>query len=185
VSARTGLIVGMMLMVLVQPASAGPPYVSDDPEPTDYQHFEIYTFNSGTAAQSGISGASGIDFNYGAAPDLQLRPLCRWALSGQPVEIPASDRAMSNLPRKYRTPHSKDRILFERFSYEANAEDRLFGCVQEFHLPFGVLLEVARDAADQVFADFGDLSPRRITVCKVKGVVGRAGVAATANTKII
>ena len=33
---------------------------------------EIYTFNSGTATQSGISGASGIDFDPGAAPDLQL-----------------------------------------------------------------------------------------------------------------
>src|ERR1700688_3824545 len=60
------------LFALARPASAGPPYVSDDPEPTDYKHFEIYTFNSGTATQSGISGATGIDFNYGAAPDLQL-----------------------------------------------------------------------------------------------------------------
>src|SRR5271170_1435998 len=54
------------------PALAGPPYVSDDPEPTDYRHFEIYSFNNGMAARDGISGASGIDFNYGAAPDLQL-----------------------------------------------------------------------------------------------------------------
>src|ERR1700676_5417019 len=61
-----------LLAALARPASAGPPYVSDDPEPTDYKHFEIYTFNSGTATQSGISGATGIDFNYGAAPDLQL-----------------------------------------------------------------------------------------------------------------
>jgi hypothetical protein len=43
--------------------------VSDDPEPTDY---EIYTFNSGTAVRGDCAGASGIDFNYGAAPDLQL-----------------------------------------------------------------------------------------------------------------
>ena len=57
---------------LVRPALAGPPYVSDDPEPTDYRHFEIYTFSNGTAARGDIGGASGIDFNYGAAPDLQL-----------------------------------------------------------------------------------------------------------------
>ncbi|QQO19140.1 transporter [Bradyrhizobium diazoefficiens] len=56
----------------LHPAVAGPPFVSDDPEPTDYKHFEIYTFNSGQAASGGLSGASGIDFNYGAAPDLQL-----------------------------------------------------------------------------------------------------------------
>jgi outer membrane putative beta-barrel porin/alpha-amylase len=53
-------------------AWAGPPYVSDDPEPTDYKHFEIYTFSNGTATSDGIGGESGIDFNYGAAPDLQL-----------------------------------------------------------------------------------------------------------------
>jgi hypothetical protein len=57
---------------LVRPALAGPPYMSDDPEPTDYRHFEIYTFSNGTAMRGDIGGASGIDFNYGAAPDLQL-----------------------------------------------------------------------------------------------------------------
>jgi hypothetical protein len=54
------------------PALAGPPYLTDDPEPTDYKHFEIYTFASGTVTQDGTSGESGIDFNYGGAPNLQL-----------------------------------------------------------------------------------------------------------------
>jgi hypothetical protein len=66
------LCVGLALALLTRAAVAGPPYVSDDPEPTDYQHFEIYTFNNGTATRDGIGGESGIDFNYGAAPDLQL-----------------------------------------------------------------------------------------------------------------
>jgi hypothetical protein len=60
------------LAISTEAAIAGPPYVSDDPEPTDYQHFEIYTFNSGASTQSGTSGQTGIDVNYGAAPDLQL-----------------------------------------------------------------------------------------------------------------
>jgi hypothetical protein len=42
------------------------------PSPTDYKHFEIYTFNAGTAVRGDLGGASGIDFNYNAAPDLQL-----------------------------------------------------------------------------------------------------------------
>ena len=62
----------IMSLLLAQPAFAGPPYVSDDPEPTDYRHFEIYTFNTGTTTQSGTDGETGIDFNYGVAPDLQL-----------------------------------------------------------------------------------------------------------------
>jgi len=54
------------------PATAGPPYLSDDPEPTDYRHFEIYAFSNGMATRGDTSGASGIDFNYGGAPNLQL-----------------------------------------------------------------------------------------------------------------
>jgi len=69
---RKGKIIVAAMVVLARPALAGPPYVSDDPEPTDYKHFEIYSFSSGTATRGDIGGASGIDFNYGAAPDLQL-----------------------------------------------------------------------------------------------------------------
>ncbi|MBU6464227.1 MAG: transporter [Bradyrhizobium sp.] len=58
--------------MLARPAVAGPPFISDDPEPTPYHQFEIYTFNNGTNARDGTSGETGIDFNYGAAPDLQL-----------------------------------------------------------------------------------------------------------------
>jgi hypothetical protein len=64
--------IAVATVALVRPALAGPPYVSDDPEPTDYKHFEIYPFSNGTATRGDIGGAAGIDFNYGAAPDLQL-----------------------------------------------------------------------------------------------------------------
>src|SRR5579884_2812554 len=62
----------IVLATLVRPALAGPPFLSDDPEPTDYKHYEIYTFNSGTSTRTGTDGETGIDFNYGAAPNLQL-----------------------------------------------------------------------------------------------------------------
>lgn len=58
--------------LLVKAAWAGPPYLSDDPQPTDFGHFEIYAFGAGTQTPSGAEGEAGIDFNYGAAPDLQL-----------------------------------------------------------------------------------------------------------------
>jgi hypothetical protein len=53
-------------------AFAGPPYITDDPEPTDYRHYEIYLFANGARSLDGASGESGVDFNYGALPDLQL-----------------------------------------------------------------------------------------------------------------
>jgi Putative MetA-pathway of phenol degradation len=61
-----------VLGLCMVPAFAGPPYHSDDPEPTDYQHYEIYAFANGIVNQDGTSGAGGIDFNYGGAPNLQL-----------------------------------------------------------------------------------------------------------------
>ncbi len=61
-----------VLWAVINPARAGPPYLSDDPEPTDYRHFEIYTFSNGIATRNGASGEGGVDFNYGSAPNLQL-----------------------------------------------------------------------------------------------------------------
>lgn len=63
---------GVWLALLVRSAMAGPPFITDDPEPTDPGHFEIYTFDNGTNSRAGTAGEAGIDFNYGAAPDLQL-----------------------------------------------------------------------------------------------------------------
>ena len=70
--ARALRSVWILLLASVTPAIAGPPYLSDDPEPTDFQHFEIYSYSLGTATRGATAGQGGIDFNYGGAPDLQL-----------------------------------------------------------------------------------------------------------------
>jgi hypothetical protein len=52
---------------------AGPPFLTDDPEPVDYEHVEINFFTQATASKSGVSGIlPGIDMNYGLMPDVQL-----------------------------------------------------------------------------------------------------------------
>jgi hypothetical protein len=61
-----------VLMVASSAAIAGPPYVTDDAAPTDPYHYEIYLFANGENRRDGSSAATGIDFNYGASPDLQL-----------------------------------------------------------------------------------------------------------------
>ena len=69
----SGLLTALVAASLAIPtALAGPPYVSDDPEPTDERQFEIYAFGSGMVVREGIGGAAGLDINYGALPDLQL-----------------------------------------------------------------------------------------------------------------
>src|ERR1700674_2329336 len=102
---RKSKIIVVAVVALAHPALAGPPYVSDDPVPTDYGHFEIYTFSNGTATRGDIGGASGVDFNYGAAPNLQLT-----ATLPAGFDRPGSDRTSfgpSNieLAAKYRFLH--------------------------------------------------------------------------------
>jgi hypothetical protein len=54
-------------------ALAGPPFVTDDPEPVDYQHHEFYIGTQQTRTADGRAGTlPHIEYNYGAAPDLQL-----------------------------------------------------------------------------------------------------------------
>jgi hypothetical protein len=61
------------LFSAVAPAMAGPPFLTDDPVPTDTGHWEIYgplIDADGRGAQ--IAGNSGLEVNYGAAPGVQL-----------------------------------------------------------------------------------------------------------------
>jgi hypothetical protein len=58
------------------PAVAGPPFRTDDPEPVEFQHFEINLFSQGTRTDGGWSGMlPGFEVNYGALPNLQLHAI--------------------------------------------------------------------------------------------------------------
>ena len=62
-----------VLTLLSSPAIAGPPYITDDPEPVDYQRWEFYAFSQGGRANGETSGvAPSCDCNYGVLPDVQL-----------------------------------------------------------------------------------------------------------------
>jgi hypothetical protein len=73
-SPRFGLWFWLCIATLTvsSPVFAGPPYMTDDPEPTDTGHWEDYLFVLGTHFPSETTGQLGFEFNYGAAPDLQL-----------------------------------------------------------------------------------------------------------------
>ena len=62
----------VMLALLGSAASAGPPYETDDPAPTDPGHWEIYVFSAVSGARGNLDGSTGFDLNFGAAPGVQL-----------------------------------------------------------------------------------------------------------------
>jgi hypothetical protein len=49
----------------------GPPYATDDPEPVDYKHWELY-LASQVAHDDGSGTAPRVEANYGVLPNVQL-----------------------------------------------------------------------------------------------------------------
>jgi hypothetical protein len=93
-----GLSIGMPGL-----ARAGPPFVTDDPEPVDYQHYEFYTFTSGTAVSGDTAGVGPAwEFNYGLIPNGQFHVIAPMAFdspTGGPAQFGYGD---TELGFKYR-----------------------------------------------------------------------------------
>lgn len=69
----TSAALGLTLVLSCSSAMAGPPFRTDDPEPVETGHWEIFDFSTATHVRGDTAGTlSGIDANYGAAPELQL-----------------------------------------------------------------------------------------------------------------
>jgi len=62
-----------LVQALAGTASAGPPFLTDDPEPVEYRHWEIYLASQHAKDKDGWSGtAPHFEVNYGVWHDLQL-----------------------------------------------------------------------------------------------------------------
>jgi hypothetical protein len=61
------------LLFLASQAWAGPPYITDDPEPVDYNHWEVYGFSQGSHSRGETNGVTpSCDCNFGILPNVQL-----------------------------------------------------------------------------------------------------------------
>ena len=105
---RKIFILAMLLLVPAAPALAGPPYVTDDPEPTDTGQFEIYLYTSETVELGSTAGETGIDFNYGALPDLQLTVVAPLSYNSPPHGETVRGLGNVELEVKYRFLHQED-----------------------------------------------------------------------------
>ena len=92
-------------------ARAGPPYVTDDPEPVDYQHWEVYLASMTEHTPDDISGTlPHIEVNYGVIPDVQLHLIVPDAFDqadGGPRRYGLGD---IELGVKYRFLHESDSL---------------------------------------------------------------------------
>ena len=117
---KVGALALAALLTGATSAVAGPPFFSDDPEPTDYRHFEIYLFANGAAGRGGTGGATGIDFNYGAAPDLQLTAVFPLGYSAPAGGGTATGLGNIELAAKYKIFHQED------FGWDVSVFPRVF-----------------------------------------------------------
>ena len=69
---RIKLVAALVLASAATAAIAGPPYLTDDPVPTDTGHWELYGFTAGEGRRSDLDDDLGLDLNYGPVKDVQL-----------------------------------------------------------------------------------------------------------------
>ena len=73
-----------LIMFIPLSAFAGPPFLTDDPEPVPYHHWELYSFfASDKTAESNSYIGPAIELNNGVAPNTQAHLIIPYAYSAQ------------------------------------------------------------------------------------------------------
>jgi hypothetical protein len=86
-------LLSVMAVLSPSEAIAGPPFLTDDPEPVPYQHFEFYNLSLGTAIRSDTAGEGPAwEYNYGIIPNGQIHIIAPLAF-----DAPAGGRATYGL----------------------------------------------------------------------------------------
>jgi hypothetical protein len=79
------LLLLAILLLAAQSAKAGPPFITDDPEPVDFRHWEVYISSIYTHNAVGSFGTlPHLEINNGVAPNLQLHIILPAAFSTAP-----------------------------------------------------------------------------------------------------
>ena len=69
----TILLTGILMTLCIQKTNAGPPFVTDDPEPVEYRHWEYYISTINTFRTTNCTGIlPNVEVNYGLIPNVQM-----------------------------------------------------------------------------------------------------------------
>jgi hypothetical protein len=88
------IVAALALCLGASTARAGPPFLTDDPEPVDLHHMEINAILQGTRAGDDRSGAASGELNYGCARETQCHvalPVAFDRSSGGPLRTGLGD----------------------------------------------------------------------------------------------
>jgi hypothetical protein len=96
------LCAALALAGATAPAVAGPPYLTDDPVPTETGHWEIYAFTAGEGRGSAVDADAGVDLNYGPVEGVQLTATLPLSFSHAPNDGWHSGTGDVELGVKYR-----------------------------------------------------------------------------------
>ncbi|HEV2594973.1 MAG TPA: transporter [Sphingomicrobium sp.] len=101
------IVAALALASSATAASAGPPYLTDDPEPTETGHWEIYGFTAGEGQGSSLDEDLGLDLNYGPIKDVQLTATVPASFSHNRAEGWRSGTGDLELGLKFRFIHDE------------------------------------------------------------------------------
>ena len=93
----------LLVIIASRVSWAGPPYTTDDPEPVEYQHWEIYLASQAEHDSDGWSGTSPhLEVNYGVFPNIQLHLIAPVAFNAPSHESSHFGHGDTELGVKYR-----------------------------------------------------------------------------------
>ena len=104
-------VAALALAGAASPAYAGPPYLTDDPIPTDVGHWEIYAFTAGDGHRSTLDADGGFDLNYGPIEGVQLTATLPLSFTHEPIGGWRSGTGDVELGLKYRLVKDEKRGL--------------------------------------------------------------------------
>ena len=80
------LVIGVVMTCVDVPSLAGPPFLTDDPAPTDAGHWEVFAFTAGDGQRGTFDADAGFDINYGLVEGVQLTATLPLSFSRAPLE---------------------------------------------------------------------------------------------------